>query len=162
MPNTIAENLQRLVDARADIASAITAKGGTVTQGDGFEDFPAGILGIPAGSQIVEGVFTPTNINAEIAKVWGCEGFIFGVIKGNATQGTTALGTVSGIDFPSTTPGTYAAYGAGYFYTSQYSGMTVKMTGVSFNFGTGVVSYSDKQWYTKASGNIGAGFVFTW
>lgn len=54
MPNTIAENLQRLVDARADIASAITAKGGTVAAGDGFEDFPAEILGIPAGGEDIQ------------------------------------------------------------------------------------------------------------
>ena len=49
MPNTIADNLQRLVDAKTAIASAITAKGGTVTTGDGFEAFPADIAAIPSG-----------------------------------------------------------------------------------------------------------------
>ncbi len=49
MPNTIADNLQRLVDARAGIASAITARGGTVNTGDGFEEFPADIATIPSG-----------------------------------------------------------------------------------------------------------------
>lgn len=50
MPNnTIATNLQRLVDAKSDIADAITAKGGTVNQGDGFEEFPADIASIPSG-----------------------------------------------------------------------------------------------------------------
>ena len=49
MPNTIAENLQRLVEAKADIAAAITAKGGTVASGDGFEEFPSDIATIPAG-----------------------------------------------------------------------------------------------------------------
>lgn len=49
MPNTIADNLLRLQTARTDIANAITTMGGTVAAGDGFEDFPAGILGIPAG-----------------------------------------------------------------------------------------------------------------
>lgn len=160
MPNTIADNLSRLVTAKTNIANAIIEMGGTVNDGDGFESFPAEILGIPSGSQIVEGVFTPSNINAKIAKVWGCEGFIFGVIKGSATQATSSLGTVSGIDFPGTKPGTYAAYGAGYFYTSQYGGMTIYMNDVSFNFETGVVSYSGG--YTRASGGIGAGFVFTW
>ena len=48
MPNTIADNLQRLVDARTAIASAITAKGGSVTSGDGFEEFPVDIASIPA------------------------------------------------------------------------------------------------------------------
>lgn len=51
MPNehTIAENLQRLVDARTAIANAITAKGGTVAQGDGLEEFPTAINGISTG-----------------------------------------------------------------------------------------------------------------
>lgn len=48
MPNnTLATNLQRLVDAKSDIADAITTMGGTVNQGDGFEEFPADILTIP-------------------------------------------------------------------------------------------------------------------
>ena len=49
MPNTIADNLQRLVDAKTAIAGAITAKGGTVNTGDGFEAFPADIATIPSG-----------------------------------------------------------------------------------------------------------------
>lgn len=51
MPNehTIAENLQRLVDAKTAIANAITAKGGTVAQGDGLEEFPTAINGISTG-----------------------------------------------------------------------------------------------------------------
>lgn len=48
---TIAENLQRLVDAKSDIADAITAKGGTVNHGDGFEEFPADIATIPSGGE---------------------------------------------------------------------------------------------------------------
>lgn len=43
MPNTIADNLARLVAARTAIANAITAKGGTVSEGDGFEEFPEDI-----------------------------------------------------------------------------------------------------------------------
>ena len=54
MPHTIAENLTRLTTARTDIADAIIAKGGTVTAGDGFEEFPADIATIPSGSQSVE------------------------------------------------------------------------------------------------------------
>ena len=52
MPNTLAENLQRLVDARTGIASSITTKEGTVNIGDGFEEFPSDILGIPSGAQV--------------------------------------------------------------------------------------------------------------
>lgn len=46
---SITTNLQRLVDAKSDIANAITAKGGTVNQGDGFEEFSADIASIPSG-----------------------------------------------------------------------------------------------------------------
>lgn len=50
MPNTIAENLQRLIDAKEDIADAITAKGGTVGANDGLEEFASDIATIPSGS----------------------------------------------------------------------------------------------------------------
>lgn len=46
MPNTIAQNLARLQAARTAIAGAITAKGGAITTGDGFEEFPADIASI--------------------------------------------------------------------------------------------------------------------
>lgn len=51
MPNehTIAENLQRLIDAKTAIGNAITAKGGTVGQNDGLEEFAAAINGISTG-----------------------------------------------------------------------------------------------------------------
>ena len=50
MPNhTIAENLQRLVDAKTAIGNAITAKGGTVGANDGLEEFAADIATIPSG-----------------------------------------------------------------------------------------------------------------
>jgi hypothetical protein len=44
---SITTNLQRLVTAKSDIADAITTMGGTVNEGDGFEEFPADILTIP-------------------------------------------------------------------------------------------------------------------
>lgn len=47
---SIAENLQRLVDAKEDIIDAILEKGGTVNSGDGFEDFPADIRTITSGT----------------------------------------------------------------------------------------------------------------
>ena len=53
--HTIAENLSRLVTAKTDIANAITTMGGTVNTGDGFEEFPSDILGIPSGGEIIEG-----------------------------------------------------------------------------------------------------------
>lgn len=47
--HTVAENLQRLIDAKTAIGSAITAKGGTVGANDGLEDFAADIASIPSG-----------------------------------------------------------------------------------------------------------------
>ena len=46
---TIEQNLQTLVTAKGDIATAITNKGGTVTEGDGFTSFAEDIASIPAG-----------------------------------------------------------------------------------------------------------------
>jgi hypothetical protein len=44
---TITQNLEKLVAAKSAIAAAITAKGGTVNAGDGFEEFAADIGTIP-------------------------------------------------------------------------------------------------------------------
>ena len=49
MPNTIAQNLARLVASKTAIAQAITEKGGTVGVNDGFEDFSTAIGTIPSG-----------------------------------------------------------------------------------------------------------------
>lgn len=49
MPHTIAENLERLIAARTDIADAIVNMGGTVTSGAGLEEFPYDISTIPSG-----------------------------------------------------------------------------------------------------------------
>ena len=49
--HTIAENLQRLIDAKTAIGSAITAKGGTVGANDGLEEFAADIATIPSGGR---------------------------------------------------------------------------------------------------------------
>lgn len=50
MPNSIADNLVRLQNAKTAIGNAITAKGGTVSAGDGLEEFAAAIATIPTGS----------------------------------------------------------------------------------------------------------------
>lgn len=49
MSNTIQDNLIRLNSAKTSIANAIVAKGGTVGESDGFEDFPNDIASIPEG-----------------------------------------------------------------------------------------------------------------
>lgn len=63
---SIATNLQRLVDAKSDIADAITAKGGTVNQGDGFEEFPADIASIPSGENPLKYGATPVRVSKDL------------------------------------------------------------------------------------------------
>lgn len=48
MPNTIAQNLLRLIDAWKDNRKAILEMGGTVNNGDGFEEYPDDIRTIPS------------------------------------------------------------------------------------------------------------------
>ena len=50
--HTIAENLQRLQAAKTAIGNAITTKGGTVSQGDGLEEFASDIGTIPSGGGV--------------------------------------------------------------------------------------------------------------
>ena len=59
--HTIAENLTRLQNAKTAIGNAITAKGGTVSQGDGLEEFAADIATIPTGGGVT--VSSPSRIN---------------------------------------------------------------------------------------------------
>lgn len=64
MSNTIAQNLQRLIDAKDAIAGAITTMGGTVAVGDGLEDFATDIATIPSGgggATILNGTSDPTS-----------------------------------------------------------------------------------------------------
>ena len=48
MPNTIAQNLLRLIDAYKETREAILEMGGTVNGGDGFDEFPDDIRTIPS------------------------------------------------------------------------------------------------------------------
>lgn len=48
MPNTIAQNLTRLVDTHKKTREAILEMGGTVNSGDGFEEYPDDIRTIPS------------------------------------------------------------------------------------------------------------------
>lgn len=66
MPNTIAENIQALNNARMDIADAIVSKGGTVNVGKKFSLFPQDIENIPSITLSAlnvneNGVYTPSQ-----------------------------------------------------------------------------------------------------
>jgi hypothetical protein len=97
MPNTIAENLQRLVDAKDDIAEAITAKGGTVSSGDGLEEFAADIATIPSGSSAdAESYLMAMSSgfkNTSYAYIVNAtnETFVYGVLNANALKTTSTL-----------------------------------------------------------------------
>ena len=68
MPNSISQNLQRLMDAKTAIASAITARGGTVTSGDGFEEFPSDIATIPGSTYAFLFVTTDEGVTITVSK----------------------------------------------------------------------------------------------
>lgn len=98
MPNTIAENLQRLINVKEDIADAITAKGGTVSSGDGLEEFASDIASIPTELpeppadgktrfyiSLTEGRLSPVlglGVNGSIDVDWG-DGTAHGTLTGS-------------------------------------------------------------------------------
>ena len=59
---TLSENLTRLQSAKSSLKSSINAKGGSLTDSDGFEDFPSAILNLPGQS----GSITPSNIKSSV------------------------------------------------------------------------------------------------
>lgn len=67
---SIATALQALQQAKTNIASAITQRGGTVNSGDGFSDFAACIATIPQGStEPSEPVIPSVPVNFEVHRV---------------------------------------------------------------------------------------------
>ena len=67
---SVADQIQALQNDKTAIANAITAKGGTVNSGDGFDDFAADIATIPSGSTPISVDYTPggTSLCTGIAK----------------------------------------------------------------------------------------------
>jgi hypothetical protein len=61
MPNTIGDNLQRLITAKTDIKNAIIQMGGGSDDSHGLEDFADDILTIPSGGQTEWDVTLPEN-----------------------------------------------------------------------------------------------------
>lgn len=67
--HTIAENLQRLIQAKEDIASAIEAKGVILTEDSGLEDYPTAISSISGGGGVTGPIGLTVN-NVNISKIW--------------------------------------------------------------------------------------------
>lgn len=59
---TLSENLARLQSVKSSLKSSINAKGGSLTDSDGFEDFPSAILNLPGQA----GSITPSNIKSSV------------------------------------------------------------------------------------------------
>jgi hypothetical protein len=150
MPNTIADNLARLQTARTDIANAITTKGGTVTSGDGFEDFPAEILGIPAGAQEIDGTFTrdsnlPSGWGLTVSTVQqqGKYVKIVGTIKNSSSSSrtlnaSTVIGQVSNLELQGFSQSNITKW-----FNSGYTGIDVdcsNITSTGFTITSGVSS----------------------
>lgn len=134
MPNTIADNLARLQTARTDIANAITTMGGAVTQGDGFEDFPAEILGIPV----------PTFEACELIKPSGFGGEVYGI---NTEDRTIVAGLLYN------TTGSYSSSIVLTFpqgFTPRYT-KTSYMHGVYYDYGYGNARTIDSLIITDSS-----------
>lgn len=94
MPNnTISDNLIRLNTAKNDIATAITNKGGTVSSGDGFEDFASDIESIVSGADIQEITLNyngtaPTNSGCWLIDNRICYGYAYDFLVNSSVSGT--------------------------------------------------------------------------
>lgn len=88
---TIEENLTKLVNAKTAIANAITAKGGTVSQGDGFEDFATDIESI---GNVCDKLITD-NQSVTTSDIYICDSgmyiYLFGYVE--TTAGTNCVFT---------------------------------------------------------------------
>lgn len=79
---SIASEIQALASDRTAIQNAISAKGGTVTSADGFDDFAAAIAAIPSGGTDISDT-TATAADVRVGKY-------FYTADGTKTQGTIA------------------------------------------------------------------------
>ena len=127
MPNTIAQNLQRLQTARTNISSAITNKGVTVPSGSGFEDFANLIGSISAGESLIEGNVSKASSSLMLDKAYayrlGRLVTIFIVVspgEGMTVRDTLGALSVSGLNLPSSKPsGTVEYHCASYLKESN-------------------------------------------
>lgn len=132
MPNnTIADNLQRLVNAKNDIADAIVAKGGTVNEGDGLEEFVDDIGTIPVGgdSNFKSNVNVTTEPNATVVatrvsypvKVYAPVGVAINITDGYSVFTGVGAGENTAVNFLIPLSGTWKAM-------AVVEGVTYKMS----------------------------------
>ena len=117
MSNTIADNLDRLLGARDDIAAAITAKGGTVASGAGLEDFAAAIADIPGSSEL------PTNFLLGDGTAYIKTGIV-----PNSIRGSYYVEFMLNDDFILSDNSWYALFGGGYANTDDQNNVMISQT----------------------------------
>lgn len=184
MPNTIAQNLARLQAARTAIGNAITTKGGTVTQGDGFEEFPADIATIPAGGGTVRSgiIDTSSNISNLTGNVYRLGNIVFGSFSGevqtsiftSASSQVAVLVTDLGYDSgrsDTSIPFTGCAFAPTYSFSSPDGGFgsnTLSYTAGQGDYGEVIiVHFSDFKGYQSGissgrTATINGTFYFSW
>lgn len=143
---SIADKIQRLAAAKSEIASAISQKGGTVGSGDGFEDFAAEILGIPAGGVNI-GTKTATFTGATAATFTGLLGtpkaFIIYNTSSSQSANTNRLLCVFGFI-------TNMTYIYGYLVGTNNVATLLTSSSLSYSFSGGTLNVSE---YTAADFN---------
>lgn len=147
--HTIAQNLQRLQDAKTAISNAITAKGGTVNAGDGFEEFATDINTIP---------ITTTGHTVKITSIPNATVTMTdGVNTYTKTVGVSGVVTFEGIPV-----GTYTI-------TSTYDDATSDSTSITISdhiatedsFATLTISASDNTTITVTDGTVTKTLTYT-
>lgn len=147
--HTIAQNLQRLQDAKTAISNAITAKGGTVNIDDGFEEFATDINTIP---------ITTTGHTVKITSIPNATVTMTdGVNTYTKTVGISGVVTFEGIPV-----GTYTI-------TSTYDDATSDSTSITISdhiatedsFATLTISASDNTTITVTDGTVTKTLTYT-
>ena len=110
--STIQQNLTRLQNAKTAIATAITNKGGTVSSGDGFEDFASDIENIQTESKKgfdIEVTITSSTLNPYLCLTIS-QLYTFAVVDcGDGTSKSTINGRTDG--YSSNISHTYSSVG---------------------------------------------------
>lgn len=139
--HTIAENLQRLINAKSAIGSAITAKGGTVGVGDGLEEFAADIATIQSGGGHVVKITTLAGVTVTITNQSNTY---------NAVADSNGLAEFTGVE-----AGTYTVYATiDDAVSDSISIVIADHTATEDSFATLTVSASDNTTITATDGTV--------